>query len=902
MGPPMKSSAGFTLSCRLVALLVATLCFPPNARSAAASGAAATRARALAGFEANRGQAPSQVKFIARAPGNATYFFCDTSISVTLQSPRSLPMTRGQQPMASAARRRAIRVTFEGASARARLQPAGELVGCSNYMRGADPRQWITDAEHVSAIRYENIYDGIDIEYYFRNGLIEYDMIVRPGADPGRIRMRYEGADSALYVVGGSTLVVPTAVASLTHTLGSIFQSDRAAESETQPTGCSAGALDGPVNEAAAVRATESVRARWRLVGPDEVAIAVDSYDRSRVLTLDPLVYSTLLGGSVPVSGMIGGGSDVAFGMCVDDAGSAYVTGFATSVDFPTTPGAFSTAHNTTPGDNYDVFVSKLSPDGSTLEFSTFVGGNVDDIGLSIARDPAGNVYVAGRTTSPNFPTTPGAYRTVGGGDDSFLLKLDPTGSSLLYSTIAPGQQDALAVDNAGHAYLACTGQLLKFDPSGAALEFTALLPGYATSLALGAGGEAYVVGYVHDPFTTTPGAFQGSFNGGYWDGFLARVDPTGASLTYSTYLGGSQVDYPYGVALMADGAVAIVGTTNSPDMPTTTGAFASAQHGSWDMFVEVLSLDGAGAADLRYGTYLGGSGNDDARAIAVTPEGQLSVLGVSSSTDYPLVHSCFQGPEGPLNVVLSTLSPLNGGAADLTVSSRIGPGSPSGDFRGYDIAIGPGGDTFLTGPTLSASFPTTPGAFDQTFNGNNDVFIARLSCHPPDTSPPVVQVLAPTLHQIAIEDGNPVSIQWSASDNVAVVGVEVAFSTDGGTNFQNIVALSSNPGSIPWIVSGMPTEEAMIRVRAFDAAGNYGEGFSPLFTISDDHTPPEVQVTRPGPFTFSVMTIGTHATFEWNATDDHGVTETRLYLSRNGGVSYDELLATFSGSPGSFS
>src|SRR6266513_582054 len=318
------------------------------------------------------------------------------------------------------------------------------------------------------------------------------------------------------------------------------------------------------------------------------------------------LVYSTYLGGSSAEKG---------FGIAVDADGSAYVTGRTDSLDFPTTPDAFQATFALT-GDafNYNAFVTKLNPTGSGLVYSTYLGGYFQDVAEGIAVDGNGNAYITGETASANFPpfnfpTTPGAFQTTIGADSFhvFVTKLDPAGSGLVYSTFLGGNGEDLsggiAIDSGGNAYVTGSTRstnfqttagafqpvfaggfydayVSKLDPTGSALVYSTYLGGLyndqGLGLAVDATGNAYVTGSTccATGFPTTPGAFQPNFGGGLYDAFVAKLNPTGSALVYSTYLGGSNDDVGIGIAATADGNVYVAGSAVSTDFPTTPGAF----------------------------------------------------------------------------------------------------------------------------------------------------------------------------------------------------------------------------------------------------------------------------------------------------------------------------------------
>jgi hypothetical protein len=382
-------------------------------------------------------------------------------------------------------------------------------------------------------------------------------------------------------------------------------------------------------------------------------------YDNAFVTKFDPtgsaLVYSTYLGGDY---------ADYGTGIAVDAAGNAYVTGYTLSTNFPTTIGAFQT--NLEGG--ADAFVTKVAATGASLVYSTFLGGSGSDQANGIAVDAAGNAYVTGYTLSTNFPTTIGAFQLAKGGyEDAFVTKLDPSGSALVYSTYLGGEYEdigwGIAVDAAGNAYV--TGGTVSTDfpttlgafqttlggfrnafvtkvaASGSDLVYSTYLGGHYSEadgfgIALDAAGNAYVTGYTGSDFPTTIGAFQTTWIGDA-DAFVTKVAATGASLVYSTFLGGSTDDFGQGIAVDAAGNAYVAGTTLSTDFPTTFGAFQRTSGGGSDVFV--TKVDAAGAS-LVYSSYLGGY--DYGLGIAVDGAGHPYVTGRTGG-DYPTTIGAFQ-------------------------------------------------------------------------------------------------------------------------------------------------------------------------------------------------------------------------------------------------------------------
>jgi hypothetical protein len=327
------------------------------------------------------------------------------------------------------------------------------------------------------------------------------------------------------------------------------------------------------------------------------------------------LVYSTFLGGT---------NQDYGQDIAVGESGRAYVTGITRSPDFPTTPGAFDTTLN---GD--DVFVTKFNARGSALVYSTFLGGRDDpevnpgEVGTGIAVDGRDRAYVTGFTTAPDYPTTPGAFDRTFSGVDAFVTKLNARGSALVYSTFLGGAGSELSFGDIavrdGKAYV--TGNTVspdfpttpgafdrtfnggdafvtKFNASGSALDYSTLLGGTdfeeGLGIAVNRRGRAYVTGLtLSADYPTTRGAFDRTFNGGRnrEDAFVTKLNARGSALDYSTFLGGADDDLGFGIAVDARGKAYVTGITDSPDYPTTRGAFDTTFNDSQDAFVTKLPI-----------------------------------------------------------------------------------------------------------------------------------------------------------------------------------------------------------------------------------------------------------------------------------------------------------------------
>ncbi|MDY6851608.1 MAG: SBBP repeat-containing protein [Thermodesulfobacteriota bacterium] len=389
------------------------------------------------------------------------------------------------------------------------------------------------------------------------------------------------------------------------------------------------------------------------------------------------LDYSTYLGGS---------GSETARAMAVDDTGAAYVMGYTSSTDFPTTEGAYQTSR-ADPANYFDIFVTKFSAHGSMV-YSTYVGGTYYDYGYGMALGSDGSAYVAGYTQSTDFPAVNPYQASYNNNRDSFVFRLSPDGSSLVYSTYLGGSSDDR---------------------------------GYA--MAVGSDGSAYITGWTQSDDFPTENPYQAARAGSY-EGFVTRLAPSGSSLIYSTYLGGTSVDYGYGIAVGSDGSAYVTGSTQCTDFPTTANAYQSSLAGIVDAFVARLSADGS---NLVYGTYLGGStSGETGYAIALGSDGSAYVTGYTKSDDFPTMNPYQAARAGDDDVFVARLS---ADGSNLVYGTYLGG---SGEDDGYGIAVDGDGMAYITGRTLSNDFPTMH-AYQAAGAGSEDAFVARLASTGPD-------------------------------------------------------------------------------------------------------------------------------------------------------------------------
>lgn len=590
-------------------------------------------------FEPNVGQAPPEVKWVARGLGYQIYF---TSTGAVFQ-PRVLPagaVPSRTPPSVSAipavlANPNLDRVTMSLAgssewAAMEGLEPTGSV---NNYLFGNDPKRWHIGVPQYSRLRIPNVYRGIDLVFYANGKGLEYDLSVKPGVDPRQIHLAFKGASKiARDPQTGALLVTAHSGFTMRHVRPAVYQN-----------------LGSHV---------KTVDASYALLNGSEASFALASYDQNTLLTIDPTVdFTTFLSGN---------NQDVASALAVDSSGNTYVTGYTFSTNFPTASAAQAVS-----GGSVDAFVTKLSPSGGIL-FSTYLGGTGGDFGSAIAVD-SNAVYVVGSTDSPNFPSRDHRRGAGPKGRDAFVTELSLTGNTLLATAFLGGSRTeygfAVAVDpnhdlfvagttfsddfpvvNAYQPFFGSNEQIYgdafvaKLRPSsGLAVQFATYVGGIfndeAYALAVDNSGYAYVTGYTSSPigFPATFGNFPGALvppNPNISAAFVAKFSPAGAIVNCALFGTGSEKGRA--IALDGPGIVYIAGETFSPNLFVSSGAF---QHQKLsptsNASIFVTRLDEPGLP--VYSTYFSGSNGDTfASGISVQPGEQVYLAGYTSSSALP--------------------------------------------------------------------------------------------------------------------------------------------------------------------------------------------------------------------------------------------------------------------------
>lgn len=759
-----------TVVCLLISILIGIATWSSSygqAKAQVRSQAAGLQARQVVSygrlplsFEVNRGQVSPPARYLARGQGFVLFL---TQAEAILQLTKFMPGNQAavattseikdDQPGAvTSGAADVIRLELLGANQQARIAASERLPGNTSYFLGNNPQKWLTGIPNYARIRYHQIYPGIDLAYYGRQGQLENDFVLAPGSDPKLIRLGVEGARKVHFNASGDLV--------LTVSDGEVYLR------------CPRAYQGNGANR-------REVAVRYVLQARNRVGFAIGPYDHHKELVIDPVLsYSTYLGGS---------GGDNGLGIAVDAAGDAFVTGATASVNFPKTAGQASL------GGGNDIFVAKLNPSGTAFLYSVFLGGGNLDRATSIAIDSSGNAYLAGYTTSTDFPTTSGAYQTSNAGNtDAFVTKLDPTGNTLVYSTYLGGNGidygRGVAVDASGNAFVTGSTQstnfptvnplqvgldggsdafVAEFDPTGASLLYSTYFGGSgadeALGIALDSSGNPYVAGYTFSSNFPTQSALQSSLSGAS-DAFVAEINPATSSLVFSTYLGGSASESAQSIAIDSAGSIYVTGSTSSSSFPVTSGASQAAYGGGTDAFVTKLT---PGGTQTVYSTFLGGSGLDQGNSIALDSSGDAFVTGFTQSSDLPLTNA-LQRVLGVTGASSCGTTPCADafvtelGPSGSTVFSTFLGGSATD--LGQGIATDPSGAAYVTGSTSSTNFPVIAGAPQSTYAGTNqstNVFIAKVS---PQDAP------AAALSPQTLNFGNQVINHASSPQTVTLV------------------------------------------------------------------------------------------------------------------------------------
>lgn len=677
----------------------------------------------------------------------------------------------------------------------------------TNYFYGS---MQLTNVPSYKEIWYNELYPGIDLRYYMSSQGLKYDFLVHPGADPSQIILQVSKSMKLSFE---------------DHTIS--LQSRAQPENiRFQDTGLQVFQADGTTVEA-------------RFIPKDKArscyGFEIEAFDSTQTLIIDPiwLPFSTYLSGD---------NDDYVYDLAVNTTGGeTYIVGYTLSTNFPS-----ENAYNSTGNGLKDVFVTKLNATGNGLIFSTYLGGSADDEGRGIAIDDSGNSYIIGSTNSSDFPMKNAYNSTYGGNQDVFVTKLNATGNGLEFSTYLGGNVEdygqAITVDSAGNSYI--TGYTnstnfpnqtayqdskdsfedvfaAKLNPLGNGLIFSTFIGGsgsdYGYGIAIDTFGYTYVIGATDSSDFPTPTGFDTSSNGGF-DAFVTKLSTTGDGVEFSTYFGGGSNDYGEGIAVDANGNSYITGRTTSSDFFTTLNTYNDTYSGNMDTFIAKLNAAGTGVA---FSTYLGGNGVDKAWDIAIDTDGNTYITGETASSNFPTSRA-FDSTLSGASDAFATM--LNKSGTGLDFSTYLGgSSSDAGESIGLDVY----GTTYVAGRTSSSNFPLV-NPINSSLDQAPDIFVTTLSL---DEIKPVISLINPANMSTA-QTGAPIDL--NITDDSSGVA-DVLYNWDGGANTSLIA---------PYDVS-VPTGEVehVLRVYVNDTAGNSANS---TYVFTTDDTLPLIVLNNP--------------------------------------------------------
>jgi hypothetical protein len=690
-----------------------TLALPATSSSGtplATQAATQVRAKAAYGklplfFIENRGQVEGPAAFYLPAR-DKTVYFTPQGLTISLSEPRASARAPQLQPAAfrinEPHHQWTLKLDFIGANPHARLRGQDPAPTTVSYFKGA-PTAWRTGLRTFSTLVYEDLWPGIDLLYSGAGQRLKYSFLVKPGADPGQIKLAWRGA-SKVALNRASELEIATPLGGFTDERPVSFQQ-----------------ING---RQIAVATSYQLDEHKSAIRNPQPAIAygfrVGAYDRSQPLVIDPalLIYASYLGGS---------SDDYGNSLAVNSAGEAFITGttYSSQATFPT-----GTGFDNSPNGESDVFVAKLNAAGTSLIYVTYLGGNKDDLGTGIAVDASGNAYITGirAANSVGFPLVVAGSATTG-----FVAKLNATGTSLAYvcglETFFDDKENyanGVAVDAQGNVYVAGSyfhfyyrhnAFVLRLNTLGTTSHFNLFYgtdDDYGHGVAVDGAGNVYLVGTTYSSDASTFLGPDQNYNGDQ-DAFIAKFDAD-LNRVYSGYLGGADKDGALAVTADAAGNAYVTGYTASTNFPTTAGLNTSF-NGGYDAFIARINANGQ---TIQYAGYLGGSDDDSGTSIAVDGAGNAHVTGTTWSTDFPQVTPLSANHKGVTDAFVAT---FNAAGTALLYSGFHGGAS---EEEGHAVAVDSAGNVYLAGLTLSANAPVQ-NAIDPSYNGATDAFIAKL-------------------------------------------------------------------------------------------------------------------------------------------------------------------------------
>ncbi len=604
---------------------------------------------------------------------------------------------------------RTIRLVYREARAVV-PQGANPLPGKLNDFTGAEASHWRSDISLFSQVIYHEMWPGIDVVYSVSGETLKTEFRLQPGSSASLVRWRVEGADSL--TIENGALVAKASSGSIREAAPRVFQVNRIT-GERKP-----------------------IAGSFRLLGQHSAGIRVSDYDHRNTLVFDPVIgFSTYLGGS---------GQSQATAVAVDSSGNSVIAGYTTSQDLAPTATVIGNPLRTT------AFIAKVTAAGNQLIFCTYLGGSLDNRAFALALDRWNNIYVAGVTSSSDFPVLKALQRTRRGPQDAFIAELNPLGNGLVFSTYWGGsgveQANGIAIDRQGEIYVTgdtqstdfptvralqpvsgggLDGFVVKFGLSGSSVIWSSYLGGtadeHAAAIAVDYASAVDITGSTQSSNFPAVNAFQ-PHNAGSQNAFVTRINPVGNSFGFSTYLGGSGAspglpEMGSGVAVDNSGSIYVTGTTASPDFPVTRGAFQTATPGGFlDAFVTKLNPWGG----LVYSTYVGGVNADYGQAIAVDAAGNAHLAGYTASPDFPSLRNVQSSLAGAYDLFVTTLNAAGSGL----ISSTLWGGALNDSAAA--IALDRYGTVVVAGQSQSPNFPTA-SAYQTSLTGVEAAIVLRM-------------------------------------------------------------------------------------------------------------------------------------------------------------------------------
>lgn len=829
-------------------------------------------------FIENQGQKEGPVLFHVEAAGHSIYF---TPEEVVLAA---------SDPAAD--RSSVIRISISGSNPDVRVEGVDLLPGTANFFMGNDPAKWNVEVPTYGAVAYREVLPGTDLVFRGTEGFLKREFVLSPGADPRSIVMKYQGAETLSVDADGNLLVETT--------LGTLYEA-------------------APVSYQVIGGERAEVDSGYILLGEDLVGFEVGPYNPAYPLIIDPeLDYSTYLGGS---------NEDRGYAVAVDSAGSAYITGFTHSTDFPL---PVAQVFQDLLAGGTDAFVTKLTPDGTQLVYSTYLGGSADDVGTAIVVDAYNNATLTGYTLSCDFPVWEAVQYNKSScyGSDAFVTRLWDNGTALVYSTYLGGCGDdaglGIAMNSSVNTDTFITGYTYSPDfpntsafqqnlsggsdafvtninydgTTNATIPFSTFLGGdqndQGKSIALDASGNIFVTGTTRSSNFPTQSAFRPNIRGTR-DAFVTKMNPTASALFYSTYLGGLGDEEGNGIAVDSAGDAYVTGMTQSSNFPVIN-AFQSLRKGIQDAFVTKFTNSGTA---LNYSTYLGGGGLESGSGIVVDSAGTAYLTGYTDSMDYPVANALYPNRNGFQYDAFLTRMSVNG--SQLVFSTYIG-GKYADQAMG--IAKDSGANITITGWTQSRDFPVK-NAFQPSYAGPFDAFVVRILQQQPVanfTAQPVKGLPPLAVQFNDTSTGSPTTWSWLLGDGNTSSEQNPAHTYMSPGNYTVNLTVSNVDGSstigrFEYIQVGVPL--------ITDFIANVTSGLIPLtvnFTDMTNDTPIAWNWSfgdgswnnTAQNVTYTYTTAG-YYNVSLNATNDYGSNSTTKYQYI---VAGDIPAANFTGSP----